>query len=206
MIFLVFFLSRWSGGLVARYGAKAPLMTGPLILAAGFTLFALRSVSASYWRGPFPCFIVLGLGLAISVAPLTTVVMSSVDQDRAGTASGINNAVARVAGVLAVAVLGIVMVAAFSVSLRESIASFHLDSSVVHDLESNVARLGALDVPGNLDPETAAKVRDAISRAFLFGFRIIMLVCASLAVVSAAVAWRMIRARDPEMNHERQAG
>jgi EmrB/QacA subfamily drug resistance transporter len=201
MIFLVFFLSRWSGGLVARHGPRAPLIIGPLIVASGFTLFAMRPVSASYWSGPFPGFLVLGLGLAITVAPLTTVVMSSVDQDRAGAASGINNAVARVASVLAVAALGIIMVAAFANSLRASIASLHLDSSTVHDLESNVARLGAIDVPANLEPHMAVKVRNAIIHAFLVGFRIIMLVCSGLSVSSAAVAWRMIRARAAETDY-----
>lgn len=151
MIFLVFLLSRWSGGLVARYGPKTPLVAGPLTMAAGFALFAIRSVSASYWTGPFPGFLVLGFGLAITVAPLTTAVMSSVEQDRAGIASGINNAVARVAGVLAVAVLGIVMVAAFANSLQRSIESLHLDSSAVRNLQSHVARLGAIDIPDQLD-------------------------------------------------------
>jgi EmrB/QacA subfamily drug resistance transporter len=195
MILLLFFLSRWSGGLVTRYGSKAPLIVGPLMVAAGFTLFAVRSVSTSYWSWPFPGFLVLGLGMAISVAPLTTVVMSSVEQDRAGSASGINNAVARVAGVLAVAVLGLLMVATFAHSLRASLTILHLDSPVLHDLESNAARLGGLDVPPDLDPQIAAEVRDAITRAFVFGFRIIMLVCAGLAVASATVAWRMIPAR-----------
>lgn len=194
MIFLVFVLSRWSGGLVARYGPKAPLVVGPLTMAAGFALFAILSVSASYWTGPFPSFVVLGLGLAITVAPLTTVVMGSVEQDRAGVASGINNALARVAGVLAVAVLGIVMVAAFASSLRTSIASLHSDSPVVRSLLSNVARLGAMDLPDQLDPLLAGKIHDAIIHAFLFGFRIVMSICAGLAVASAAVAWRMIRA------------
>jgi EmrB/QacA subfamily drug resistance transporter len=198
MIFLLFFLSRWSGGLVTRYGSKAPLMIGPLIVAVGFTLFAIRSAGASYWSGPFINFVVLGLGLAISVAPLTTVVMSSVEQDRAGTASGINNAVARVAGVLAVAVLGIVMVSTFAHSLNASIGAMQLDSSVIHELDANVARLGALDAPAGLDAQAAAGVRDAIARAFAFGFRTIMLVCAGLAIASATVAWNMIPARGVE--------
>jgi hypothetical protein len=122
------------------------------------------------------------------------VVMSSVQQDRAGAASGINNALARVAGVLAVAVLGIVMVAAFASSLRVSVANLHLNSSVVDGLQSNVARLGAIDIPAHLEPQIAGKIRDGITRAFLFGFRVIMLLCASLAVASAAIAWRMIGA------------
>lgn len=198
LILLVFVLSRWSGGLVTRFGSKAPLIAGPLVVAAGFALFALPSAGANYWSGFFPGFVVLGLGMAISVAPLTTVVMDSVEQDRAGTASGINNAVARVAGVLAVAVLGIVMVAAFARSLRESASILHLDSPVVHDLESNVAKLGDLEMPPNLDPRTTAKASTAITRAFVFGFRIIMLLCAGLAIASATAAWRMVPAQAAE--------
>ena len=194
-ILLIFLLSRWSGGLVARYGSKRPLILGPLVAALGFGLFAIPSVGADYWPSLFAGFVVLGLGMAISVAPLTTVVMSSVDQDRAGTASGINNAVARVAGVLAIAVFGVVMVAAFAHSLRESITNLHLKPAVVHQLESNVAKLGDLDAPTNLDPQTAKRIRDAIAHAFVFGFRIIVLLCVTLSIMSAIVAWRIIPSR-----------
>ena len=113
LILLMFSLSRWSGGLVARYGRRGPLIIGPVIAALGFVSFALPSVGGNYWKSFFPALIVLGFGLAVTVAPLTTVVMNSVNQDRVGAASGINNAVARVAGMLAIAVLGIVMVKAF---------------------------------------------------------------------------------------------
>ena len=195
MIFLIFLLSRWSGGLVARYGSRSPLIAGPLIVAAGFMLFAMPYVSASYWSSFFPGFVVLGLGMVISVAPLTTVTMGSVEEDRAGTASGINNAVARVAGVLAVAVLGVVMVAAFASSLRASIAMLHVDATGVRYLEANVAKLGTLQPPPNLDPQTTSNVRAAITHAFVFGFRMMMLLCASLAIASAAVAWRLIPSR-----------
>lgn len=125
MILLMFLLSRWSGGLINL-------------------LFAVPDVRARYWTAFFPAFVVLGLGMAISAAPLTTVVMNSVEQERAGTASGINNAVARVAVVLAVAVLGAVMAAAFAHSLRLSLDGLQLNAGVVQQLESNVAKLGSL--------------------------------------------------------------
>jgi EmrB/QacA subfamily drug resistance transporter len=195
MILLMFLLSRWSGGLISRYGPKIPLMVGPLIAAVAFFLFAVPNERAPYWTAFFPAFVILGLGMAISVAPLTTVVMNSVEQERAGTASGINNAVARVAGVLAVAVLGAVMAAAFAYSLRGSLHRLNLDVGIVHQLESNVAKLGSLDAPPGVDSQTAAGIRSAISDAFIFGFRLIVLVCAVLAIASAGVAWRKIPAK-----------
>ena len=132
--------------------------------------------------------------MAISVAPLTTVVMNSVEQARAGTASGINNAVARVAGVLAVAVLGVVMVAAFAHSLRELLTGQNFNADIVHELESNAAKLGSLDAPSRADQQTAEGIRTAVAAAFVFGFRLIMLLCAGLAIASAAIAWRKIPA------------
>lgn len=188
-ILLMFLLSRWSGGLVAHYGPRIPLIVGPLIAAGGFLLFAIPNVRANYWTTFFPAFIVLGLGMAISVAPLTTVVMNSVEQARAGTASGINNAVARVAGVLAVAVLGAVMVFAFAHSLRHSLTGLNFNADMVQKLESNAAKLGSLDAPSTADQQTAETIRAAVAEAFVFGFRLIMLFCAALAVASAAVAW-----------------
>ena len=191
-ILLTFLLSRWSGGLVARYGAKRPLIVGPVIAAIGFLLFAVPSVGGSYWGTFLPGFVVLGLGMAISVAPLTTVVMSAVDQNHAGTASGINNAVARVAGLLAIAILGIVMVNAFSYQMNRSLMQLNLPADLTHSLQSNEIRLAALAIPAGLDSSTAAALRMSIERAFVFGFRLIMLICAILAATSAAIAWRNI--------------
>ncbi|MGH9747097.1 MAG: MFS transporter [Candidatus Acidiferrales bacterium] len=195
LILLMFLLSRWSGGLVTRYGPKVPLVTGPLIAAVGFILFAVPSVGASYWKSFFPAFVVLGLGMAISVAPLTTVVMSSAGQNRAGTASGINNAVARVASVLAIAILGIVMVRMFSSTLENSLNGQALPPAILHYVHTNALKLAGMDLPPGLGANTLATIRVSISQAFIFGFRIEMFICASLSLASAAVAWLLLPAR-----------
>jgi predicted MFS family arabinose efflux permease len=192
LILLIFSLSRWSGGLVARYGARTPLVIGPLIAAAGFVLFAIPGVGAEYWKAFFPAFIVLGLGMAISVAPLTTVVMNSVDQNRAGTASGINNAVARVAGVLAIAILGIVMVKLFSSSLNRSLTGRPLEPGILQYIRANEIKLAGLDLPSDIGVDTRALIRMSLSRAFVFGFRTVMVICAGLSLASAAIALVLI--------------
>jgi predicted MFS family arabinose efflux permease len=192
MILLMFLLSRWSGGLVARYGARLPLIVGPVIVAMGFLLFSVPSVGGSYWTTFFPAIVTLGLGMAISVAPLTTVVMESVDQDRVGTASGINNAVARVAGVLAIAVFGVAMVAGFREQLNRRISVVPMPASARAELQSNESRLAALKVPAGVEPAIASAIESSIQSSFVFSFRLVMWICAGLAAASAAVAWKMI--------------
>jgi len=191
-ILLLFLLSRWSGGLVARYGPRLPLIVGPLITATGFVLVAIPGVGGSYWSTFFPAFVVLGFGMAVSVAPLTTVVMNAVDQDRAGTASGINNAVARVAGLLAIAVLGSLMVRAFSARLDRDLARLPIPPAIMTNLESNYIQLAALEIPASLDSRTFAEAKASIDDAFVYGFRLVMLLCAGLSVASAAQAWLLI--------------
>ena len=192
LILLMFVLSRWAGGLVARYGARGPLILGPLIAAIGFALFAVPSIGDSYWKSFFPALVILGLGMTVTVAPLTTVVMNSVKEDLVGTASGINNAVARVAGVLAVAVLGIVMVKAFSFHLNRSLAGLSLPIYIVQELRANEIKLAGLQLPGGLDPTANAAIKEFVKEAFVYGFRIVIFICSGLSLASAVVAWLVI--------------
>jgi len=191
-ILLMFLLSRWAGGLVTRYAARGPLILGPVIAAIGFALFAVPSVGNEYWKSFFPALVMLGLGMTVTVAPLTTAVMNSVTQDRVGTASGINNAVARVAGVLAIAVLGIVMVRAFSVRFDRSLSGLSLPPNVRQELQANETKLAGLQVPAGVDPAANALIKESVRRSFVFGFRIVMLICTGLSLSGAAVAWQMI--------------
>jgi EmrB/QacA subfamily drug resistance transporter len=202
MILLMFLLSRWSGGLVDHFGPRVPLIAGPLIAAAGFLLFTFPSVGGSYWTKFFPGFVVLGLGMAITVAPLTTVVMSSVEVKRTGTASGINNAVARVAGVFAIAVFGLVMARAFGHRLMASLDQLHLPANVLSSIQSGLINLGALQPPANVDYTVATQIQTDIAAAFIFGFRVILYGCAVLAAASAWIAFRMIPVSNPAELHQ----
>jgi EmrB/QacA subfamily drug resistance transporter len=191
-ILLMFSLSRWSGGLVARYGARLPLVVGPSITALGFLVCSIPSVGGTYWSTFFPSVVTIGLGMAVTVAPLTTVVMDSVDQDRVGTASGINNAVSRVAGVIAIAGLGAAMVASFGNHLNHRLEHVTLPSDVRAELQSNEIRMAALAPPHSIDARTSAAVRDAIVDSFVSSFRLMMWICCGLALISAVIGGRMI--------------
>jgi len=192
LILLMFTLSRWSGGLVTRYGPKLPLVVGPLIAAAGFVLFALPGVGGSYWTTFFPAFLVLGFGMAVSVAPLTTTVMTAVDRNYSGTASGINNAVARIAGLLAVAVFGIVMVCAFATRLDHELANANVPADVRAKVQSDRTKLAAVELPSDIDPRLSDRPKPVVAEAFVFAFRMVALCCAGLAIASATTALRTI--------------
>src|ERR1700736_362329 len=191
-ILIISFLSRWSGGLVASYGPKLPLIVGPLIAAFGFALFMLPGVGGSYWTNFFPPIVVLGLGMAVSVAPLPTTVMNSVAQNRAGVASGVNNAVARAAGLLAIAVLGIVMLNVFNDGLDRRMAGWKQPAAVSQSLQAQRTKLAAAAVPENQDPVTRQLIRRAIDESFVSGFRAIMAIGAALAIASAGTALTLI--------------
>jgi EmrB/QacA subfamily drug resistance transporter len=201
LILLMFFLSRWSGGLVARYGAKRPLIVGPLIAALGFALFAVPGVGGSYWTTFFPAAFVLGVGMAVSVAPLTTAVMSAVDTQFAGTASGVNNAVSRTAGLIAIAAFGIVVLGIFGSSLAGRLSTIKAPTEVRQAIMSQQNKLVDIAIPGGLDASTHVAVQAAVSEAFVASFRAVMLISALLAVLSSVSSLLLIEGKPRQAAH-----
>lgn len=194
-VLLMFVLSRWSGGLVSRYGARVPLVIGPLIAAAGFGLFGRAAGGGSYWTTFFPAIAVLGLGMAISVAPLTTTVMGAVEQRYAGAASGINNAVSRTAGLLSIALLGLLMAAVFGSSLDRGLARLDLPADARGQLHSQRNKLAAAEIPVGLSDPARVSVEALIGASFTRGFRAVMDVASGLAISSAICAGFLIDGR-----------
>lgn len=184
-IAIMFGLSRWAGGLVAHYGSRIPLTFGPLIAACGIALFAIVPPSGSYWTSFFPAIVVMGLGMTISVAPLTTTVMNAVPQSESGLASGINNAVSRLAALLAVAVFGAVLVTVFNRSLDRSLNLLALGPDVRAQIDAARPQLAAAHNPNLM-------VQRAISESFLRGYRAVIWMATGLATLSAITAWLLI--------------
>ena len=181
-------LSRWSGGLLDRFGARRPLIIGPVIAATGFALLARPGIGGSYWANFFVPMVVLGLGMAVTVAPLTTTVMGAVPPDRAGVASGINNAVAQVAMLFAVASFGAIGIAVFLHVLAGQVATLQLGP----EAERAIGTIGQSLTGAVLPPDIPGKDRDALEAAirasFLSSFRPLMLIAAGLALAGSLCA------------------
>ena len=197
-ILTISLVSRWSGGLTQHEGSYLPLIVGPLIVASGYLLFTLPGIGGSYWRYFFPPIVLLGLGMAITIPPLTTLVMNSVPQDRAGLASGVNNTVARTAGLIAVAMLGIVMLRVFSRDVDRRLLEWNIPVSAAEWLQTQRMNLAAVTLPEAMTPHTGQLIRRVVEESFVSGFRVIMLIGAGLAGVSAITSAVFIRQSSSE--------
>jgi EmrB/QacA subfamily drug resistance transporter len=195
IILLLFLISRWAGAFADRVGPRLPLIAGPLVIAVGFFMYMMPGVEANYWLTFLPATVVFGIGLGVTVAPLTTVALGAVPNHLSGLASGVSNAVSRVATMLAVAMLGFIMVLQFGASLEDRTQSLALSDQDRLILELEALDLGGAEAPGYLEPELLKEVEVAIDHAFVDAYRLMMALCGILALVSAAISWVTISDR-----------
>jgi EmrB/QacA subfamily drug resistance transporter len=193
---ITFLMSRWAGGLITRFGARLPLTIGPIIAAGGFMLLAIPGTQGSYWTTFFPAIVVLGLGMSLVIAPLTTTALSSVSGRHSGLASGVNNAVSRTAGLLAIPILGIFVFIVFSGSLDARVQNLDLPPGAQQQLEAEKVDLGGAEVPPGVSGATGDKIETAVKRSFLNAFRLAMYISAGSALASAVAAAIIIEGKN----------
>jgi EmrB/QacA subfamily drug resistance transporter len=196
--FLLIGLSRWAGGLADRRGPRLLLIAGPTLAGFGFLLMAfpgLTQGASDYWKSFFPGIVTFGLGMGLTVAPLSTAVMGSVETHYSGTASGINNAVSRTAGALAIAIVGSIALFLFTGALRDRTASLNITEKARAALQAEAGELGGAAVPAEVGSENMAAAATAIKLAFVDVFRWVMIICAGLAWISAGMAAFLVEPR-----------
>lgn len=198
IIILMSLLSGRAGRLIDRYGARRPLTIGPLIVAAGLGGLLLAGTEASYWHTFLPSIALMGAGMVTTVAPLTATVMASVADSDAGTASGINNAIARTAGLMGIALFGPVLYLVFRHALLERLAPLALPDSIRNALVTRLDRLAALPLPEHLSAEQALRLRQLIEHSFVLGFDSVIIACMALMMAASATAAIGLRPTTPD--------
>lgn len=187
-VLIVSTLSRWAGGLVDRHGPRMPLVAGALIAGAGFLLLMVPDSASSYGAGFLPGLVVMGIGMGLCAAPVTVVALDAAGGEHVGIASAVNNMVARVGGLIAIAAFGLLLAARFEASLDRSLHRLDLPPAAVTALAPERAKLAAALLPPGLTAGQRAALRSTIDAAFVEGFRGVMGLAAALAFASAGIA------------------
>jgi EmrB/QacA subfamily drug resistance transporter len=197
LMIAIFVFSRWAGGTVAQHGAKPAIIGGTILASIGFYLFTLPGIGGSYWTTFFPGITILGTGMAIVVSPLTTAVMGAVDLEDSGVASGINNTVGRIAGLLAIAVMGVFALSTFNRNLDDELSRLEITEETRQIIDSQRIKILLIEIPENIEPKTRLAIRAAIDVSFLVSFRLMMMISAGLVLFGAVVAWFTIEKGKP---------
>lgn len=191
-------LSKWGGGLIDRFGARLPLIVGPLVVAAGFALLSIPGTEGSYERTFLLPMVVLGLGMAITVAPLTTTVLDAVPPHQTGVASGINNAVASVASLLLIAILGTVGILELNRSLDRHLTRAGASQEVRAIVERARGSFAMPAMPAETSQESRQMARGVIAASLVEAIRYVTITGVALALASALSAVLTIQPAAPK--------
>jgi len=200
-ILLITFLSGTGGKIADKIGPRLPMIIGPLIVSVGMALLVIPGAHANYFTQIFPGLVLFGLGMALVIAPLTKSALA-VESKYSGAASGVNNAVARIAGLLAVALLGLIVVSLFEGQLSQKITSLQMNISEKQQVMIQQDKLGGIQIPSSFSSQTKQIAQNAIDDSFIYGFRWAMGINAFLALLSAIISFftihnKKLRASNP---------
>ena len=201
---LVVIMSPWAGKYSDRYGPRTLVTLGPILAGLGIlwiSFIGLTSGIREVWTTFFPGMLLFGLGISMTVAPLTTAVMTALPKRYAGVASGVNNAVSRTAGVLATAIMGGLAIVLFQRYFGGYISLLPITAVQQADLMQNATQLAETEVPQSISRVQAEEINQLIKHAFIDMNRITMQVCAILAIASGLIAWFFLDSGDPDFAH-----
>ena len=185
---LLITISRWSGTLVDRYGPRLFLIAGPAVVAVGLCVLSFIKITAGpsdYWRTYFPGICLFGLGMSFTVTPLTTTVMGTLANHYSGTASGINNAVARISNVFTNAIIGAFAIMVFTGYITNGVRDISIDKDARSIVIEQAINLGDAKVPGKVLGEKKAQVDKLYKDGFIDAYANVMRISAGLALLGA---------------------
>ena len=176
-----------SGSLGDRIGPRLQMILGPALVASGAVFLAFFGNQSDYVKGFLPGLSLFGIGMALVIAPLTKSALA-VQPQFSGSASGLNNAVARFAAIFAIAILGAVMLTTFSGRLQQSVDQSNLTVVQSQQLTTQANKLGGINIPDDFSPNSQQVAKQIIRDSFLFAYRSAMLICAGMAALAALMA------------------
>ncbi len=204
MIICIAALSPFAGKFADRKGVRIPLIIGPVITSVGFYLFSTYGITpgpGAYWNTFFLSFLLLGIGMGITVAPLTTAVMGALPEDNSGIASGVNNTVARAAGVLAIALLGAVALFSFQKSVENEISIMDISSVMKNKIRLESSKFTAAEVPDGLSDQNKVIVKRHLNKSFIDAFNRVVYVASVLCLLGSVMASIFLRGKKPGKEH-----
>lgn len=191
---MIAWLAGPSGSIADKIGPRLQMILGPVIVALSMLVASRPGLSTNYAFDYFPSFILFGAGIAFVIAPLTKSALSVKDK-LSGTASGINNSVARIAALMAIAVMGAVMLSAYGARLESGVEGLQITQAEKDQILEQKGRLAAIDLPETLSTQEEAAAKGAINNAFVYGFRRIMYVNALFAFIAGLISYFLIGKR-----------
>ncbi|MGN7722986.1 MFS transporter [Chitinophaga sp. 22620] len=198
---LMLAIARFAGSLADKYGPRLFLVAGPCIAGIGLLMLSFVKQTngpASYWTTFFPGIVVLGLGMSFTVAPLTATVMTALSDRLSGTASGINNAITRIAGVFANAIFGGLAVLLFTASLQKDIRSLPVDPQEKQEIIAQAGNLGNAKVPEGIGAGHKDAVMKIYHQGFIGAYGRIMQLSGALGILGGLMALFFIRPKARE--------